>query len=62
MESDAPNLLERALLHIRNAIQLLDEADAPPEIASHLDLARNMLEGLLTGRLNSNNPSDPDFG
>lgn len=44
------NQLERALFHVKNAIQLLDEVDAPPEIAAHLDLGRHMIEKLLTGR------------
>lgn len=31
--------LERALLYMQCALQLLDDADAPAEIGAHLDLA-----------------------
>jgi len=51
MSSDTPNKLERALFHLKNAIQLLDEAGAPPEIASHVDMSIHILERQLTGNI-----------
>jgi len=36
--------LGRALDHLRSAIALLDEADAPPQIAAHIDLALHQLQ------------------
>ena len=44
--------LERALFHLKSALQLLDDGGAPPEIASHVDLGCAMLSRLLTGAEN----------
>lgn len=55
METNEPSKLEQALFHLKNAIRLLDDADAPPEIASHLDMGLHMLERRLTGNLSRDN-------
>jgi hypothetical protein len=47
MESE--NDLERALFHLKSALQLLDDGGAPSEIATHVDLGFAMLTRLLTG-------------
>lgn len=39
--------LVQALGSVRSALQLLDEADAPPEIGAHLDLAICRLEAVV---------------
>jgi len=44
--SDCPEVTS-ALRHLWTAIELLDDADAPPHIAAHVDLAANQLEALL---------------
>ena len=36
--------LEQAIDCLRSAIALLDAADAPPQIAAHIDLALNQLQ------------------
>lgn len=40
-------MLADALEHLRAAILLLDEAEAPAHIAAHVDLAMNQLENLV---------------
>ena len=41
-------MLAEACSHIENAMDLLDAADAPGNIAAHLDLALNQLEDALS--------------
>jgi hypothetical protein len=53
LDNNSARKLERALFQLKAAINLLDEAGAPPEIASHADLARALLEARLTGRRDS---------
>ena len=40
-------LLSAALMHLKSAIELLDQAAAPGQIAAHVDLAANQLEDAL---------------
>lgn len=40
-------LLSNALVHLKSAIELLDQAAAPGHIAAHVDLAANQLEDTL---------------
>ena len=42
--------LEKALICMESALQLLDDADAPPEIGAHLDLAICRLMDVLPQR------------
>ena len=41
---------EQALGHMREALRMLDESDAPPEIGGYLDLALCRLEEALHGK------------
>jgi hypothetical protein len=50
LDADSANKLERALFHLKSALQLLDEAGAPPEIGAHADLSCGLLQRLLTGK------------
>lgn len=36
--------LQKALLHMQAALQVLDDANAPADIGAHLDLALNRLQ------------------
>jgi hypothetical protein len=52
MDFDGSGMLPRwreALGQMRKALAILDEAQAPPEIGSHLDLAIVRLESILNG-------------
>lgn len=49
-EISREELLPRALDHLRSAIQLLDLADAPGEIAAHVDLGACYLAELIEGQ------------
>lgn len=44
---DRDDALSAALAHLREAIALLDEADAPAQIGAHVDLAAHQLQALL---------------
>lgn len=44
--SEGREKLIQALTHLRLAINLLDQADAPPHIAAHVDLASYQLVAL----------------
>lgn len=44
---DKHSLLIDAAKHLRAAIALLDEADAPAHIAAHLDLAANQIDDVI---------------
>lgn len=46
-------LLTSALVHLQSAIELLDRAAAPGQIAAHVDLAASQLENLLPVAMNS---------
>ena len=61
MSTNAPRTLEEALSHLRTAINLLDEADAPPEIAAHVDLGKCLLQALLDEKCRSSD-ADSDSG
>lgn len=50
-DNSRQNLLASALFHLHSAIELLDLAGAPGQIAAHVDLAANQLEGLLPARM-----------
>ena len=58
-------ILAEACSHIENAMDLLDAADAPGNIAAHLDLALNQLEdalGEVRGPEARRSDSDEDCG
>jgi hypothetical protein len=42
-DSTSTDLMISALEHLREAIELLDQAEAPGQIAAHADLARHQL-------------------
>lgn len=46
-DNSQQKLLASALFHLQSAIELLDLAAAPGQIAAHVDLAANQLEDLL---------------
>ena len=45
--SDGEIPLVQALTHLQAAIDLLDRAQAPGQIAAHVDLARHQLSGAI---------------
>jgi len=45
--SDEQQRLWDALKHLRNALDLLDLAQAPPHIAAHVDLAAHQLSAFI---------------
>jgi len=56
-------MMTTALLHLRAAIDLLDRADAPGQIAAHVDLACHQLEDLVRGdsRVSSRGREEAEF-
>lgn len=46
---------EEALDHMREALKVLDETNAPPQIGAQLDLAICQLQEFASGDLNSSN-------
>lgn len=56
---DKRQILLRALDHLRSALTLLDEADAPGQIGAHIDLALHQLEDAIgAGAGKGPEPSD----
>jgi TPR repeat protein len=47
-ETERQRMLVDAFNHLQSAIELLDQAAAPGNIAAHLDLAMHQLQGALT--------------
>lgn len=45
--SERDGALVKALKHLQEAIELLDNAGAPPNIAAHLDLAAHQLGAVI---------------
>lgn len=57
MEMDGAQMLSQALQNLRKAIELLDRARAPAQIAAHVDFAAHQLQdaieaGVAGARLN----------
>ena len=59
----AQQMLAEAAEYLRLALELLDSADAPPQIGAHIDLAINQLEAQVRAGcgvdLESPTPSQP---
>lgn len=52
-DNSKQRLLASALFHLQSAIELLDLAGAPGQIAAHVDLAANQLEDLMPVKLSA---------
>lgn len=52
-DNSKQKLLTSALFHLHSAIELLDLAAAPGQIAAHVDLAANQLEDLVPATMSA---------
>lgn len=59
VSSDVRSNLKLALQHLRSALQILDEADAPGQIGAHLDLAVHQLDDFLSNVVSTAHVSRP---
>ena len=62
-EATQTDLMNAALDLLRRAMELLDQAEAPGQIAAHIDLAVHQLADAIadSSRLKMVEPADPQF-